>query len=216
MITALTLQDLFLRLLVSTILGGFIGLERRYHDKPAGFTTNTLICVGATLFSMISIYSAHMFGGDPGRIAAQIVAGVGFLGAGSILRDGNKISGLTTAASIWVVAAIGVATGYGNFMMAALGTFTVLLLQFFVRKLMDAFDHVRLYESITVKCDPDWSIVEKINYTITKNKADILKQEVFKEEGLFIIKMVVNMSTKSFSTTFKELLALKEIKFLDK
>jgi putative Mg2+ transporter-C (MgtC) family protein len=212
----MTVTDILLRLLVSVILGGLIGMERRYHDKPAGFTTNTLICIGAAVFAMISIYSAKTFGGDPARIAAQIVAGVGFLGAGSILRDGNKISGLTTAASIWVVAAIGVCAGYGNFILAAAGTFSVLIVQFFVRKLMDTMDHVRLYESITVKCDPDWSIVEKINYTITKNKAEILKEEVYKEDGLFIIKMVVNMSTKSFSATFKELLALKEIKFLDK
>jgi putative Mg2+ transporter-C (MgtC) family protein len=213
---SLTMQDVFIRLLVSVILGGLIGLERRYHDKPAGFTTNTLICIGATIFSMISLYSAQIFGGDPGRIAAQIVTGVGFLGAGSILRDGNKISGLTTAASIWVVSAVGIAAGYGNFILAAAGTFSVLIIQFFVRKLMDTFDNVRLYESITVKCSPDWSVVEKINYTITKNKAEILKQEVFKENGLFILNMTVNMSPRNFSATFKELLALEEIKALDK
>lgn len=212
----LTVMDIAIRLLVSVIFGGMIGLERRYHDKPAGFATNTLICIGATVFALCSIYSAKLYGGDPARIAAQIVAGVGFLGAGSILRDGNKISGLTTAASIWVVAAIGVAVGYGNYELAALATFAVLLMQFIIRKIMNAFDHVKLFESITIKCDPDWSVVEKINYTISKNKAEILKQEVFKEDGLFIVKMVANMSEKTFNTTFRELLAMKEIKFLDK
>jgi len=212
----LTLNEILFRLLVSVILGGMIGLERRYHDKPAGFATNVLICIGAAVFSMMSVYSASIYGGDPARIAAQIVAGVGFLGAGSILRDGNKISGLTTAAAIWVVAAIGVATGFGHFVLAAAATLAVLIVQFVVRALMENFDHVRLFESITIKCEPSWEVVEKINYSITKNKADILRQEVYKDGGFFIIKMSVNMSTRTFASTFRELLAMKEIISLDK
>jgi putative Mg2+ transporter-C (MgtC) family protein len=212
----ITLNEILLRLFISVVLGGLIGLERRYHDKPAGFMTNTLICVGSTVFALCSMYSASVSGGDPARIAAQVVAGVGFLGAGSILRDGNKISGLTTAASIWVVAAVGVAVGLGNFVLAASAALAVLMLQFIVRELMNAFDHVRLFESITIKCEPDWSVVEKINSTITRHKAEIVKEEVFKDEGLFIVKLIVNMSSRTFSSTFRELLALKEIKFLDK
>jgi putative Mg2+ transporter-C (MgtC) family protein len=212
----ITLNEVLFRLFISVLLGGMVGLERRYHDKPAGFMTNTLICVGSTVFALCSIYSSSIYGGDPARIAAQVVAGVGFLGAGSILREGNKISGLTTAASIWLVAAVGLAIGFGNFVLASAATLSVLMLQFIVRAVMDAFDHVRLYESITIKCEPDWSVVEKINATITRHKAEILKEEIFKDEGLFIIKLVVNMSAKTFSSTFRELLALKEIKFLDK
>ena len=212
----ITINEILLRLVISVILGGMIGLERRYHDKPAGFMTNTLICIGSAVFAICSVYCSELFGGDPSRIAAQIVAGVGFLGAGSILRDGNKISGLTTAASIWVVAAIGISVGLGNFVLAASTALIVLILQFGVRQIMDAFDHMRLYESITIKCEPDWSVVEKINYTITQHKAEIIKEEVFKDDGLFILKLVVNMSSKTFASTFRELLALKEIKFLDK
>jgi len=212
----ITNEEILLRLLVSVLLGGLIGLERRYHDKPAGFMTNTLICVGSTVFAIMSVYSSSVFGGDPARIAAQVVAGVGFLGAGSILRDGNKVSGLTTAAGIWVVAAIGVATGFGNFVLAGAATLVVLILQFVVRRIMDAFDHMRLYQSITIKCEPDWSVIEKINQTVARHKAEIIKQEVFKDEGFFLVKMVINMSSKTFTSTFRELLALKEIKFLDK
>ena len=210
------INDVFLRLLVSLLFGGILGLEREYHDKPAGFATNTLICLGSTVFALLSIHSAQAFGGDPARIAAQIVAGVGFLGAGSILREGNKISGLTTAAGIWVVAAIGMALGYGEFTIAGLATMLVLILQLFVRKLTNAFDFVKTYDTLTIKCDPDWAVVEKINAAASANGAEILKQEVYKEEGQFVIKMVTNMSPKNFKETFKDLLSLKEIKSLEK
>jgi len=100
--------------------------------------------------------------------------------------------------------------------LAAAATLAVLIVQFVVRALMENFDHVRLFESITIKCEPSWEVVEKINYSITKNKADILRQEVYKDGGFFIIKMSVNMSTRTFASTFRELLAMKEIISLDK
>ncbi|MDR0952638.1 MAG: MgtC/SapB family protein [Elusimicrobiota bacterium] len=209
-------NDILLRILVSFLLGCLIGLERQYHDKPAGFATNTLICLGATVLTMLSINSAAWFGGDAARIAAQIVAGVGFLGAGSILRDGNKISGLTTAAGIWLVAAVGMAVGYGAFDIAFVATAAALLLQLVRRKLMTSFDHVKVYDSITIKCDPKWTVVETINATISKYGGEILKQEVHKDGGLFVIKMITNMSEKTFKTIFRELVILDEIKALDK
>lgn len=209
-------NDILIRLLASLLFGGIIGLERQYHDKPAGFATNTLICMGSTVFALLSIHSALTFGGDPARIAAQIVAGVGFLGAGSILREGNKISGLTTAAGIWLVAAVGMAVGYGEFAIAGAATGLVLVLQLFVRRLAYAFDYVKTYEQLTIKCDPDWSVVEKLSSAVSSRGAEIIKQEVYKEEGFFIVKLVVNMSPKSFQDTFKDLLTLKEIKSMDK
>ena len=212
----LTTEEIILRILASLILGGAIGLERQYHDKPAGFATNTLICAGSAVFALLSISSAFNYGGDPARIAAQIVAGVGFLGAGSILREGNKISGLTTAAGIWIVAAVGMAAGYGEYLIAGVATVCVLILQLFLRKLMNSFDYVRLYDSLTIKCEPSTSIVEQINAVFKKHNAEILKQDLFKDDGMFVIKLIVNMSKKSFSETFKELIAIKEIKSLDK
>ena len=212
----ITAEDIVLRILAALILGGIIGLERQYHDKPAGFATNTLICAGSALFTLLSISSAFNYGGDPARIAAQIVAGVGFLGAGSILREGNKISGLTTAAGIWLVAAVGMAAGYGEILMASIATLFVLILQLFIRKLMNSFDYVKLYDSMTIKCTPAPEIVEKINSILTKHNAEIIKQDLFKEDGLFVIKMIINMSKKSFSASFKELISLEEVKSLDK
>lgn len=212
----LTTEEIVLRIFAALILGGVIGLERQYHDKPAGFATNTLICTGSAVFTLLSIASAFNYGGDPARIAAQIVAGVGFLGAGSILREGNKISGLTTAAGIWIVAAVGMAAGYGEFMIAGTATIFVLILQLFIRKLMNSFDYVRLYDSLTIKCEPSTEVIEKINNILKKHHAEILKEDLFKEDGMFIVKMIINMSKKAFTESFKELILIKEIKSLDK
>lgn len=208
--------EIIMRILVALILGGVIGLERQYHDKPAGFATNTLICVGSAVFAMLSILSAYYLGGDPARIAAQIVAGVGFLGAGSILRDGNKISGLTTAAGIWLVAAVGMAVGYGHYFVASIATASVLILQLFVRKLMNAFDYVQLYDSLTIKCTPKWEVAEKIKSVFKNNKAEIIKEEIYKENGLLVLKIVVNMSATKYQNIVKELAPLEEVKSIDK
>ena len=116
------------RLFLAALLGGIIGLEREATGKPAGFRTNLLICLGAALITEISIAIAHdtalqqPLRADPGRIAAQIVSGIGFLGAGTIMQTRGSVTGLTTAATMWVVAAIGMATGAGAYVIAGTAT----------------------------------------------------------------------------------------------
>lgn len=124
--------ELLLKLVIATLLGGVIGLERELSGKPAGLRTNILICIGAALFTHLSIAVAEVgFNeagqpfGDTTRIAAQIVSGIGFLGAGAILHSRGAVVGLTTAATIWVVAAVGAAVGAGGY-VEAVGT-TVLV-----------------------------------------------------------------------------------------
>ncbi|HET9440753.1 MAG TPA: MgtC/SapB family protein, partial [Longimicrobiales bacterium] len=114
--------QLLLRLLLAAALGGMIGLEREHSGKPAGFRTNMLICLGAALITEVSFNVAHTASGDPGRIAAQIVSGIGFLGAGTILHSRGSVYGLTTAATLWVVAAIGMAVGARSYLAAVIGT----------------------------------------------------------------------------------------------
>jgi putative Mg2+ transporter-C (MgtC) family protein len=116
-----------LKLAVACLLGGIIGLDREASGKPAGFRTHILICVGATLITLLSIGIATSSArpGDPGRIAAQIVSGVGFIGAGTIIRSGGSVRGLTTAATLWVVAAIGMAVGADAWFMAVSTTLVV-------------------------------------------------------------------------------------------
>jgi putative Mg2+ transporter-C (MgtC) family protein len=130
----LTLQlDLALRMLLAAILGAAIGLEREIHEHPAGMRTHLLVSLGSAIFTILSIYGFEGVGQgnvaatvDPTRIAAQVVSGIGFLGAGAILKYGTSIRGLTTAASLWTAAAIGMAAGAGEWLIAAVGTSIVI------------------------------------------------------------------------------------------
>lgn len=120
------------RLLLAAGLGGAIGLERELGGKPAGFRTNLLICVGAALltdlsFSIAASATPGVMTSDPARLTAQIVSGIGFLGAGTILQSRGSITGLTTAATLWVAAAIGIAVGSGEFVVAIGATVLVIL-----------------------------------------------------------------------------------------
>jgi putative Mg2+ transporter-C (MgtC) family protein len=129
-IPSLSWQHALLRLAVAVVLGGAIGLERELRDREAGFRTHMLVSLGSALFTIASAYGFHDFlvnGGsvvraDPTRIAAQIVTGIGFLGAGAIIRQGVSVRGLTTAATLWVVAAIGLTAGAGYYWPAVFTT----------------------------------------------------------------------------------------------
>lgn len=127
---------LLLRLLLASVLGGIIGLEREIHGRPAGFRTHLLVSLGSCLFCITSLEIYRIYGNfsgsvpigvDPGRIAAQVVTGIGFLGAGAIIRDKASIRGLTTAACLWVAAALGLACGIGLFYLAICVTVVALI-----------------------------------------------------------------------------------------
>ncbi len=123
--------ELLARLVLALLFGGVIGYERERQNRPAGLRTHILVCAGSALIMMVSIGMWAAYGGpgsnvDPGRIAAQVVSGIGFLGAGTILREGVTIRGLTTAASLWVAAGIGLAVG-GGFYLGAVGTTALVL-----------------------------------------------------------------------------------------
>lgn len=124
-----------LRILIALLLGGSIGLERELRERAAGFRTHILVAVGAAAFTLASIYGFELpaedvgrtTGYDPSRVAAQIVSGIGFLGAGAIIRHGMSVRGLTTAASLWAVAAIGMMSGAGMYSLATATTLLVLV-----------------------------------------------------------------------------------------
>jgi len=115
------------RLLLAAVLGGMIGFERQVKRRPAGLRTNMLICFGAALFTLLSGELASAFGGDRTRIAAQIIPGIGFIGAGSILRDRGSVTGLTTAATIFAVASVGMACGGGMYQLAIVSTILIVV-----------------------------------------------------------------------------------------
>lgn len=131
--------EALLRLALAAGLGGAIGLEREFRHKPAGLRTNMLIALGSALFSILSVELGDG-AASPDRIAAQVVTGIGFLGAGAILRSGENVHGLTTAATIWVNAAIGMAAGLGSYTVATVAaaiTLTVLALMPVMEKMVD-------------------------------------------------------------------------------
>jgi putative Mg2+ transporter-C (MgtC) family protein len=123
--------DISFRLLAGAVLGAAVGAEREIHGHSAGMRTHLLVAVGAAMFTVLGIFAFGATdgpgGADPSRIAAQIVSGIGFLGAGAILKDGLSIRGLTTAASLWAVAAVGMSVGAGQYLIALVGTVIILV-----------------------------------------------------------------------------------------
>jgi putative Mg2+ transporter-C (MgtC) family protein len=137
-----------LKLVMAVFIGALIGAEREYRDKAAGFRTMTLICVGACLFTAASLGMGGPAMRDPARIAAQIVTGVGFLGGGVIMREGGKVTGITTAATIWLTAALGMGIGGGFYGVTFLATAVVLLILWllpYVERRIDARTEERHY-----------------------------------------------------------------------
>ncbi|MBX9810599.1 MAG: MgtC/SapB family protein [Burkholderiales bacterium] len=122
--------EIGVRLLIALVIGGMIGLERSYHGRPAGFRTHALVCVASSLLMLVTVYEGQWFAPgkmervvvDPTRMAQGIMTGIGFLGAGVIMKDGLSVRGLTTAASIWITAAIGILAGIGFYFPAAVTT----------------------------------------------------------------------------------------------
>jgi putative Mg2+ transporter-C (MgtC) family protein len=161
-------------LLLAALLGALIGFERERADHPAGLRTHILVCVGSALVTLVS---ADIAGArwDPGRIAAQIVSGIGFLGAGTILRQGSLIRGLTTAASLWVVSGIGMATAAGG-EMAVLAIFAALLVFFVlatVNRLEDTYVARRGYHGLTIVMQPDRDAIGELLLGIVEQGVEL-------------------------------------------
>ena len=152
-----------LRLVVAAVLGGLIGLEREIKHRPAGLRTNLFICVGAAMFTLLSDKLAVEFLGDHTRIAAQIIPGIGFIGAGSILHNrGDLITGITSAATLFVVASVGMAVGGGLYLTATFATALILLCLFLLGRAEQRFNIKLLVNT----------------YEVTGSSADIIKTEV--------------------------------------
>jgi putative Mg2+ transporter-C (MgtC) family protein len=146
------LGDMIARLVLAALLGALVGFEREAHGRPAGLRTHMLVCMGSTIFTVVSV-SFVGNSPDPSRVAAQIVSGIGFLGAGTIIRQGNVVRGLTTAASLWTIAAIGMAVGVDW----RLATFAVIasIVVFVVLSVMNRVEHTliaqRRYRELAVE-----------------------------------------------------------------
>jgi len=182
--TEINYETAALRLLVSFVAGMLVGIERQSHNQPAGLTTHILLSIGSTMAMLLSIYIPQEYtgflNGDPGRIAAQVVTGIGFLGAGAILRFGVNVRGLTTAASIWAMAIIGLSIGAGLFKISALAT-GIILFSLTIMDLMEKFFFQdKIFKKIQVTLRRDTVAVEDIyeifkGFKIRVSTTDILK-----------------------------------------
>jgi len=192
-------SDLILKLGIAALLGGMLGLEREIHGRPAGLRTHFLVSLGAAAFMMMSPAVAGMFeglGGDPGRIAAQIVTGIGFLGAGAIVKEGVNIHGLTTAACLWVAAAIGMASGAGLYSEAFLITILAVVALVFLpyAELIFKTHSYRVLE-ITLPLDSDVSAVID---AVKSTKSKVLRCDLDRdyESGILVISLLIRLYHK--------------------
>jgi len=178
--------ELLLQLGLATLLGGAIGLERELGGKPAGLRTNILICIGSALYTQLSLAMVPA-GSDASRVAGQIVTGVGFIGAGTILHARGAVVGLTSAATIWVVAAIGVALGAGHYAEGLLATLVVLVVLQGLGRIEIAVERHSTKSHLTVHARPDVASLEELETVIRRTGLTIVSHESRRENVDLVI-----------------------------
>jgi putative Mg2+ transporter-C (MgtC) family protein len=206
--------EFVLRLLLSAVLAGAVGLEREISDQPAGFRTHMLVSLGACLFALVSAYSVEgLFDGDrpvgvrfdPTRIAAQIVTGIGFLGAGAIIRYGMSVRGLTTAASLWVVAAIGMAVGFGGYLLASVTAVITVLALFGLKRVRGRLVRglKKEHEEFVLEAGPDLQLERLVSEVSRAGvRIDRLNVEEEEGEGLRHVLLTVTLSPQQLPEDF--------------
>ena len=175
--------ELVLRLLLSTLVGGLIGIERENTNRPAGLRTHILVSVGAALVMLISTQGFAGLEGrnDPARLAAQVVSGIGFLGAGTIIRTGNSITGLTTAASLWVCGGLGLAIGSGYY-LGGIATAIIAFLSLSVLNKLEKKLEINKYKIIVLKCIEKPGLIGKLGKIFGDNDLVIKDIKITREE----------------------------------
>jgi putative Mg2+ transporter-C (MgtC) family protein len=185
-----------LRLLISFAIGTAIGLEREYRSKAAGLRTMIMICLGATIFTEISI----QLGGDtPDRIASTIISGIGFLGAGVIFKDGLSVSGITTATTIWISAALGMAVGAGEYFIAIIGSAVVLIVLVLFEKVQTIIERIHQSRSYKITVEGNSEFESYLAQEIKKLRLGGKKKKDYKEGNLSILIYEVVGSEKNLN-----------------
>ena len=201
----MNIGEITLKLILAAILGGLIGFEREAHGRAAGFRTHIMVSLGSALFMIISlsiferyrqIYGDAMGRIDPGRIAAQVVTGIGFLGAGTIIRFRGALKGLTTAACLWVVCGIGMAAGLGIFGPALMVTAISLATLFFMGKLEKVFSR-DTYCMAYVTAQDQAGILEKLEEILDKNGVQIQRFSLEKDNATQELLVELNLKSKA-------------------
>ncbi len=195
----LSIYEIFVRLFIALILGGIIGIEREGIRRPAGLRTHILVCIGSSLVMLSGIYLSDIFINiasiDPSRLGAQVISGIGFLGAGTILKVNSGVKGLTTAASLWSVAGIGIACGIGFYWGAIICTLLILFsLMVFgkIERYIKARDHELFIE---ILCENKSDNLEKIIKTFNEKNIIVKNMEttILKSENLLQLSFVTTL-----------------------
>ena len=194
------IYDIIMRLLCATVMGGIIGLERGISGRPAGFRTHILVAVGAALV-MITGIQISTEGGDATRMAAQVISGIGFLGAGTIMHEGITVKGLTTAATLWAVACLGLVFGSGQLVLGAAG-FVLVFLSLTVFELLEKKLFASRMEQVNIKivCTDVARVMPKFSAILKENRAMIKEVNFLREDG----KTVVEAWVRPIAKTVKE------------
>ena len=201
--------------MLAVLLGGAIGLERELKGKPAGLRTNILICVGAALLTDVSMRIGLMPDGsrvgDPARLAAQIVSGIGFIGAGTIMQGQSSVTGLTSAATIWVVAAIGIAIGAGFYIEAAGTGALVTIVLAWLGRVEHKLRRIRRIVNYTIRAGSG-TPYETIHNTLTNHGIVVLEHEIFDHAEDRTFELRLQGPSLQFDTLSDTLLARGDVK----
>lgn len=207
------LPEDILKLLLSILVGGLIGAEREYRDKAAGFRTIIFICVGAALFTMLSI----KLGGDrdPTRIAANIVSGVGFLGAGAILFASGRVVGLTTASTIWLAAALGIGIGGGYYVISGAATVAGLAVLWVFPVFEDLINRVHDTRTYEVVCPLDEDKLQKVEDLFLESGLRVNRNKRMKSEAGIITVWYARGRPEKHEQLVRRLMAHPDVKAFD-
>jgi putative Mg2+ transporter-C (MgtC) family protein len=209
-----------IRLLLASLLGAIIGLERELHGRPAGFRTHLLVSLGSCLFVITSIEFYRIFGNfsgsgpvgvDPARVAAQVVAGIGFLGAGAIIREKASVRGLTTAACLWVAAAIGIACGVGLFSIASVVTVIALASLLLLKKIEEKL-HKDTYVSIKIVIHDTEGILETLGnlFEVCQLQVHSIRLEKDIEAGQLSVEYDVKYTSRAVACKLVDMIGAVE------
>lgn len=186
--------QIILRILVGAVLGAVIGFERERQDQPAGLRTHMILVIGATLAMVLSVNVGYLYArpgtpSDPARLAAQVISGIGFLGAGAILRYGFTVKGLTTATSLWTMAIVGMTVGAGYYLVGVIATLLMLVVLAFLNVLENRFVRTAISRFIQIEADYHKGVVKSVRRIVEKyaeSLASFTIQKHFKNKRLRI------------------------------
>jgi putative Mg2+ transporter-C (MgtC) family protein len=206
--------DLIIRLALAILMGGAIGLERQLAGKASGLRTNILICLGSALIMDLSVNLGMSFGdvrvGDPGRIAAQIVTGIGFIGAGTIMQSRGAITGLTSAATIWVVAAIGMTVGAGFYVEALGATALVMVVLAGLGRVEYRLLRMHRTHPATVRTKPGTTL-EWLKTALFSDGLSVVKAQIFDHDSDRVFELELKGPSRQFDIARAELLERDEV-----